>query len=184
MATATTTAPITADEFLKMDLGDGLHELVRGEVVEVPSPEYEHGQTCANGVLVLHGFGRRTGHGHAASNDSVVAIGEYDVRGADISYYSEARWPRANVGKERPPVPPDLVVEALSASDRPSKVLQKVADYLDAGVGMVWVLSNRRRNLTIYRAGDPTPVVLGEAELLADLPELPGFSCRVAEFFD
>ena len=190
MATATgtqaataTKAGITADEFMKMDLGEGLHELVRGEIIEVPPPNYEHGMICLNAGALLHGFGRRTGHGHVASNDSAVGISDDTVRGADVCYFSEARWPRAQVGQGLPPVPPDLVVEVYSPSDRPAKMLAKAADYLAVGVLMVWVLHPQLRNLTIYRRDDPTTHILTAADFVGNLPELPGFRCQVAEFF-
>jgi len=190
MATATETqiatatkAGITAAEFLKMDLGAGSFELVRGEIIELPPPNYAHGLVCGNAYFILSGFGRRTGHGHAASNDSAVGISGDTVRGADVCYFSEARWPRAQVGQDLPPVPPDLVVEVYSPGDRPAKMFAKVADYLAAGVLMVWVLHPQRRNLTIYRQDEPTSLLLAESASVEDLPELPGFRCRVAEFF-
>ncbi len=184
MATAaTTTAQITADEFFAMDLGEGRFDLVRGEIVAMPPPEYLHGLICANIGTLLHLFGRRTGLGHVASNDAAVRIGVDTVRGADVSYYSEARWPRAMVGHGPAPVVPDLVAEVLSPSDRTADVLDKVADYLAAGVAVVWLVHPDRRTLTIYRADDPTPTVLAEQDAVEDLPELPGFACRVADLF-
>ena len=182
MATAVATKKITADEFMEMDPGEGLYELVDGEIVEVPLPEYAHGFVCGRSYFLLEGHGRGTGHGHAATNDSMVKIDGFNVRGADVSYYSEARWPREQIGKERPPVPPDLVVEVLSPSDRKAKFLLKVSQYLDAGVGVVLALSPPRRTLTVYR-DDPDMVVLGESDVLENLPELPGFRCVVREFF-
>lgn len=173
----------TADQFMKLDLGDGNFELVRGKIIRMPPPNYVHGLICLNVGFLLCEYGRRTGHGHAASNDSAVGISTDTVRGADVCYYSEARWPRAQIGQGLPPVPPDLVVEVYSPSDRAGKVLEKVGDYLRAGVLMAWVLHPTRKNLTIYRQDDPTPIVLGEADFVEDLPELPGFRCRVAEFF-
>lgn len=181
MATVTQ-AKITADEFLKMDLGEGLQELVRGEVVDVAVPEYEHGYVCGNAYSLLREHGRRTGHGHAATNDSAVRISGDTVRGADVSYYSEARWPRSRVGKERPPVPPDLVVEVRSPSDRWGDVLLKVSDYLKAGVPVVLLLQPKLSTLTVFR-DDADPIELGGDDVLENLPELPGFRCVVGEFF-
>lgn len=183
MATATPTTRITADEFLEMDLGDGLFELVRGEIIELSPPGPEHGCVCLNAGMLLQLFGRRTGHGYAMSNDADVSISHDTVRGGDVCYYSEARWPRAQIGPRPAPVPPDLVVEVYSPSDRPARMLEKVGDYLKAGTLMVWVLHPQPRNLTIYRQDDPTPIVLIETEFVANLPELPGFHCQVAEFF-
>ena len=48
---------------------------------------------------------------------------------------------------------------------------------------MVWIASPEPRTLAIYRADDPTPVVLAAGQFVEGLHELPGFRCRVAEFF-
>jgi Uma2 family endonuclease len=175
---------ITAKEFLKMDLGEGRHELVRGAVVTMTPPEYWHGYICTNIAALLREFGRRTGHGHVASNDARVDVSDDTVRGADVAYYREDRWPRARVGKEPPPGAPDLAVEVISKNDRPGKVLEKVADYLAAGVPLVWVVHPRKRTISIYRRDDPEPDVLRADDAIENLPELPGFRCLVAELFD
>lgn len=182
MATVTTTRKITADEFMNMDLGEGLYELVDGEIIEVAPPEYSHGYVCGNAAFAFMNYARTTGHGHAATNDSMVKIDAFNVRGADVSYYSEARWPKQRIGKERPPVPPDLVVEVLSPGDRPARFLRKVANYLDAGVAIVLALNPAKKSLTIYR-GDADSDTLHEFDTLENLPELPGFRCPVSEFF-
>ncbi len=182
MATVTTTK-ITADEFLKMDLGEGLHELVKGEILDVPPPGPQHGFICLNAGSIFRDYGRRTGHGYAMSNDSVVVINSENVRGADVQYFSEARWPSSQVGDDPPPVPPDLVVEVRSPSDRLPDVLDKVADYLRAGVAVVLLLQPKRRSLTIYRDNDDDPIILTESDVLENLPELPEFRCLVGDFF-
>ena len=51
MATVTKTKPMTAEEFMAADLGEGNFELVRGEVVEVPPAMPEHGRLCGNASL-------------------------------------------------------------------------------------------------------------------------------------
>lgn len=182
MATVTETKKITADEFMGMDLGEGLHELVKGEIVDVPPPGPRHGSITLRAGVIFYNFGERTGHGHAMANDTIVVIDEFNVRGADVQYFSEARWPRSQVGDAPPPVPPDLVVEVRSPSDRLGDVLAKVADYLRAGVAIVLVLQPKPRTVTIYRE-DADAIVLKEPESLDGLPELPGFRCEVAEFF-
>lgn len=184
MAT-TDKALLTADEFLNLDLGDGTYELVRGEVIEMPPARPEHGRVCINVGFVLESFGRQTGYGYALGNDTVVQTerGPDTVRGADVCFYSQVRWPRAELGNRLPPVVPDLVVEVYSPSDRPSQTRAKVNEYLDAGVMLVWVVYPERRTVTIYRPEDPIPTTLGESDVLEDLPELPGFRCPVADLF-
>ena len=98
---------VTADEFLKMDLGPGLHELVRGEIVEMTPPGIPHGRICLRIAWLLESFGTQAGHGWAACNDSRVDIDAYTIRGADVLYYREDRWPRAEIETRPCPGPPD-----------------------------------------------------------------------------
>jgi Uma2 family endonuclease len=175
---------IRAAEFLEMDLGEGPHELARGKVIALSPAGPEHGLICLNIGAILRAYGRRTGHGYALGNDSAVVLAEDTVRGPDVCYFSEARWPLAQVGPRPGSVPPDLAVEVDEPNDLPSELHEKLADYLRAGVLMVWVVYLEKRTLDVHRPGGTPPVVLTESDVLENLPELPGFRCRVAEFFE
>ncbi|CAN5667119.1 hypothetical protein BH23PLA1_BH23PLA1_38600 [soil metagenome] len=63
MATETQKKLITAEEFMEMDLSEGLHELVRGVVMGTPLEGAEHGCVCARVGFILESFGRQTGRG-------------------------------------------------------------------------------------------------------------------------
>jgi Uma2 family endonuclease len=185
MATATTQDLVTAEQFMAMDL-DGAYELVEGKVIALSPGNIEHCLITANIVAVLHDYGRRTGHGHVADNDvAVLTRRDPDtVRGADVAFYSASRLPRSEVDVGLPTVVPDLAVEVFSPSNRRSEIMTKVNEYLDAGVLMVWVVHPTRRQVAIYRPDDLFPTILGDSDVLDQLPELPGFRCPVAEFFD
>jgi Uma2 family endonuclease len=185
MATATTTKLMTAEEFMSADLGEGIFELVRGEVHELPPPMPEHGRICGNTSFVLESHGRQTKLGYALSNDSAV-LTERDpdtVRGADVCYYAHARWPRAQVGNKLPPVPPDLAVEVVSPSSRMVVIMKKVSEYLGAGVSLVWVVFPKRRQVLIFRTADDDAISWHENDFIENLPELPGFRCAVSDLF-
>src|SRR5262249_34290193 len=91
---------ITAEEFLRMDAGPGHFELIQGRLVEFPLASPEHGRICMSTGFVLEEFGRRSGYGFALCNDTAVltARGPDTVRGPDVCFYSQARWPREQVG--------------------------------------------------------------------------------------
>jgi Uma2 family endonuclease len=185
MATASQTKLLTAEEFMAADLGEGSFELVRGEVIEVPPTMPEQGAVCANVAGTFWDYGRRSGYGYTLSNDSAVVTerGPDTVRGADICFYSHARWPRTQLGNTLPPVPPDVAVEVYSPSNRRGAMSQKVTEYLVAGTLMVWVVYPANRSVAIYRSDDEPPLVLREGDFIENLPELPGFRCAVADFF-
>jgi Uma2 family endonuclease len=103
------------------------------------------------------------------------------VRGADICLYLEARR-YEDLSIKFAERMPTLAVEVLSPHDRMGKVLRRVRLYLKQGVSMVWILDPEARNLTIY-GPDNTYAVLESDEELANLDVLPGFRCRVGDFF-
>ncbi len=71
-ATKTKTKLMTAEEFMAADLGEGVFELVRGEVQQLPPAMPEHGRVCTNVGFTLETYGRRTKLGYTLSNDSAV----------------------------------------------------------------------------------------------------------------
>jgi Uma2 family endonuclease len=158
-------------------------ELVRGEVIEVPRPTRRHGVVALEIGYLLRKYVEQIGRGYVASNDSGVILEEEPdtVVGPDVAYYTDAntfdelhpKW-----GEE----PPLLAVEVLSPNDKPSKVNEKIADYLRNGVKMVWLVDYENRKVTVYRP-DRSLVVLSENHELFGDEVLPGFTCRVGDFF-
>jgi hypothetical protein len=47
---------------------------------------------------------------------------------------------------------PDLAVEVLSPRDRPRYVMDKVGEYLEAGVRLVWVIDPKKERAVVYRS--------------------------------
>jgi Uma2 family endonuclease len=79
-------------------------------------------------------------------------------------------------------VPPDLAVEVVSPSDSQSYVHRKVLHYLDHRVPLVWVVDPKARTVTAYRSRKDVRI-LDEGEEITGDDVVPGWSCRVGEFF-
>ncbi len=75
---------------------------------------------------------------------------------------------------------PDLVVEILSTSARPSAVLEKVASWLEAGTRLVWILDPERGIARVHRADGTIDIVRLDGALDGE-DVLPGFSCTLGE---
>lgn len=80
------------------------------------------------------------------------------------------------------PIPPDLAVEVLSPTDFAYDVDEKLEDYLSNGFKLIWVVNPLTRTVTIHR-GDGSIGRLHENDEIAGESALPGFSCKVAQFF-
>ena len=77
---------------------------------------------------------------------------------------------------------PLLAVEILSPSDTIKEVSAKLKTYRECGVPIVWIVDTDLRTVTEHRP-DREPKLFTKADTLAAEPHLPGFTCRVAEFF-
>ncbi len=77
---------------------------------------------------------------------------------------------------------PILAVEILSPNDTQEDINEKIDEYLDAGVALVWVFDPHRRTVTVHRPGEEPELVNVRQELTGE-PHLPGFRVAVAELF-
>jgi Uma2 family endonuclease len=184
MSTATTSL-LTAEEFRLLPDNGKHRELVRGRVVEMNVPVPRHGVLCSNVIWELSNFVRPRGIGRVVTNDAgVVTEHEPDtVRGPDVSYYSYARLPKGRIPEGYLDVVPELVFEVRSHTDRWSRILAKVSEYLEAGVSVVCVLDEQTEALTVYPAEDLQRVLTADDEFT--LPEIfgPDFRVPVSRFF-
>lgn len=176
---------MTAEEFAELPMEDGHFELVRGKVVRMTPPYPYHGFVCNKIGRILGNFADDHDLGRVLSNDSGV-ITERDpdtVRGADIAFYSFAKLPRGPFPEDAYlSVVPDLVVEVRSPYDRWPKVLEKVKEYLLAGVTVVCAVDPKTLSVQIHRDAD-MPTTLYDADEVTFPDILPGFRTTVKELF-
>jgi Uma2 family endonuclease len=178
---------MTAEEFCdwvhRPENDNRWFELVRGEVIELPRPNRQQGRVCVNVAYQLSNYLHQRGYGYATLNDAGVILGRDPdtVRGPDVAVYEDA-----TSFEEMPPgrgeVPPRLAVEVLLPDEKAARVFSKIADYLSSGVDLVRVVDPEARAVVVHRGGRNPPELKGDAELTGD-DVLPGFRCRVADFF-
>jgi Uma2 family endonuclease len=106
-------------------------------------------------------------------------------RRPDVAYVSFARWPADRPMPARGDVwdvVPDLAVEVISPSNPAQESVQKVREYFEAGVSLVWLVYPVDRLVYIY--GSPTEIrVLTAADTLDGGTVLPGFKLSLNLLF-
>jgi Uma2 family endonuclease len=176
---------LTIEEYQQLPDNGRLTELVRGRVVTLNPPKPWHGYVCSRVDRILGNFVEQHDRGYVMSNDSGV-VTERDpdtLRGADVAFYSYARWPKGASLEDYLPVAPDALFEVLSPGDRWKEVLGKVAEYLKAQVLVVCVLDPERRLAFVFRPDQPVTILTEDQELT--FPDvLPGFAVAVRRFFE
>ncbi|MGH7419632.1 MAG: Uma2 family endonuclease [Candidatus Rokuibacteriota bacterium] len=181
LAAMASPALITADELLRLSIPDKRVELVRGTLVVREPPGFRHGRVAMDLAARLADHVRTQGLGQvcAAETGFRLSTAPDTVRAPDIAFVSRARLPDPElVGYA--PLAPDLVVEVLSPTDRPGEVLAKVADWLNAGSRLVWVVDPERRLARVYRQ-DGSEARLNTEDDLSGEDVVPGFSVRLAD---
>lgn len=176
---------MTAEEFLHMaPPTDGTKvELVRGELLQVCRPGFRHGRTQLRIGAILDQFGHSKQHGRAVVETGMVTERSPDtVRGPDVSYYSIQRLPLDQDPEGYPDVAPELCVEVLSPSNRVSPIREKMGEYFQRGVRIVWIVDPEDRTVAVYRSLDEGHIFHETATLTGE-DVLPGFSCRVGDLF-
>lgn len=171
----------TLDDLLRTE--NEMCELVDGTLVEKTMGQEESFLAMWLGTL-LNGFIRPPNLGYITGPDGFVVLpAGGPVRGPDVAYFSWASIPdRRRPDAPIPVMAPDLAVEILSESNTAGEMRRKRAEYLVAGVRLVWEIDPRDRTCVVY-APNQLPVSLTAADTLDGGDVLPGFALPLSELF-
>lgn len=175
---------LTAEDLLEMEDDGYLYELVRGELVRMTPPGGRHGEVAGETYWRIRNYLAEHGIGRVYPQDTGFLLAQDPdlVRAPDVAFVRADRLRPPDQRETYLPLAPDLVVEVLSPSDRAGLVNDKLTDYLEAGVRLVWIVEPRRRTVTVYHP-DWTVRVLREGDALDGGEVLPGFRPPVAAIF-
>ncbi|HVS81263.1 MAG TPA: Uma2 family endonuclease [Pyrinomonadaceae bacterium] len=181
---ATITRPVTADELLAMPDDGYRYELVKGELRKMAPTGDEHGDLTMELAGALHQYVKEHNLGkvYAAETGFKLESDPDTVRAPDIAFVAREKVEKTGRLKGFRSGAPDLAVEVLSPSDRVSRVEEKVAEWLEGGARMVWVVSPKLHTVTVYRSLTDI-VTLTEKDTLDGGDVVPGFQKRVPEIF-
>lgn len=171
----------TAEDLLRFREPGKTAELVRGVLIVREPPGTVHGVRSARLLYRVMDFVKRQGLGEVIAQDTgfKIARDPDTVRAPDVAFVARDRLsqiPQEGYAE----VAPDWVAEILSPSDRPGEVLEKVGQWLSAGVRLVWVLDPVQPHARVYRA-DGTVSTVGPEEELDGEDVFPGFRCPLGD---
>jgi Uma2 family endonuclease len=198
---------LTAEEFYDLYAGQDF-ELVRGKVVDarsgLPISEWytqtaeafglpvageamtgpTHGLLECRLSALLEGYLACHPIGKVVANTGFILRRRPDItRAPDVAFVSSERIATHPI-PERGfwEVAPDLAVEIVSPDDRADAVVEKVDEYLRAGVRLVWVIYPRQRQIHRFRAGG-FGAALEDADTLSGGDVLPGFELALQQLW-
>ena len=150
---ATSTALMTAEEFMELPDDDLRHELINGELIIMPLPGHPHGRIAARLMVPLGQF--VLDHDLGEVYDVIgfqLTWNPGTVVGPDISFISKERTEKAGDVQGYWQGPPDLAVEVYSPGYRPGKVRERISRLFSAGTKQVWIVHAKYRTVTVYRS--------------------------------
>jgi Uma2 family endonuclease len=171
---------ITDEELLQLPKDGHKYEVVDGELVAVSPAGMRHEAVVTRLTATLHHFVDQRALGRAFGPDLLYVLSSGNRRGPDVSFMAADRYAALPASTVFPSVAPDLAVEVLSPSDRMKRVLDKVGEYLDAGVRLVWVIDPVKQQAAVYRTATEVRYVDTAGELDGE-DVLPGLRCRLSE---
>ena len=179
----TNTRKITVEEFEAMAADPGhRYELVDGELVDIDGKP-RHGAVTGEICHLLRGH---IGRNHLRFDIGVntgFQMDPFTLRFPDVHVTS---WERmAEYDESAPGWPgfaPDVAIEVVSAGNTPAELARKAREYFANGTRSMWIADPGPRTVVIRRP-NAAEQLFSMGAILSGEPEIPGFSCPVADIF-
>jgi Uma2 family endonuclease len=167
----------------QLPTGPVSYELHHGRLFPMSPPGADHGsyQLRIAGALLYQGEAQ--GHGKAFVEVGVILARNPDhVLGPDAAFVVKASLPVQKSPEGFLEVAPELIVEVRSKNDTVKELAAKVADYLQAGAKLVWVVDPASESVIEHRAGQPPKTYL-KSDSLSCEDVIPGFRLALDELY-
>ena len=104
--------------------------------------------------------------------------------GPDAAWMPHERWNALSSVQKRKfaPVVPDFIMELRSPNDRLESIQEKIAEFMESGCQLAWLIDPILQKTTVYRA-DGQEVEVPFDQILNGGSVLPGFEVKLADLF-
>jgi Uma2 family endonuclease len=155
-----------------------------GELIVMPPPGSKTGMRNSILGLRVGEWTQRNGTGVCFDSSAGFTLPNGAIRSPDASWVRRDRWESISAKDQEgfAPLCPDFVIELRSPTDRLSDIKDKLAEYVDNGAQLGWLLDPFERRVYLYRSGCAVKM-LEDPENVSGDPEVPGFVLYVRELW-
>jgi Uma2 family endonuclease len=178
---------LTDDQFFELcqinsDLR--LERNAKGDLRVMPPTGGETGNRNTSITGQLYSWSKRDGSGAVFDSSAGFKLPNGADRSPDAAWLSRERLAQLTPEQKRKFVPlcPDFVVELLSPTDSLAATRAKMAEYIENGARLGWLIDPEARRLFVYRPGAPIEELKDPTCVSAD-PELPGFTLDLEDIW-
>jgi Uma2 family endonuclease len=189
MTTAEHIELMTLDDFIN-EYGKQPFELVNGEKIPLMPNVMIHQLILRTLFRLLDAFSSAHKLGEVVFELPFVEIYNSSwVKGSrtpDLMFFRAEKWAQytketENWLKKPSLIVPDLAVEIVSPNDSFSELQEKVDEYIERGVTLIWIFDPQKKRVHVYR--DDRHTALAQADTLSGEDVLPGLDVRLVEVF-
>lgn len=156
MAAAAEPTLLTVDQYRTLPSPeDSIQELHWGSVVTMTRPKMRHARLQSRLARLLRPAMEHTGI--VETEVAFRALPEYDLRGADVAFVSQARWD-ATDDNDNLHGSPELVIEILSPTNTQREMQEKAALCLSTGCEEFWVVDPDKQTVSVTRRDGQTNI--------------------------
>lgn len=173
---------ISLEEFLQLPETKPAREYSSGHIHQKPMPQGKHSilQTRLSAAINQVGVSQQLAYGIVElrctfAGSSIVP---------DIAVFEWYHIPVDELGEvtNRFTIPPDWIIEILSANQSPNRTIQKIILCLNNGTQLGWFIDPKDRSVMIFQPGK-LPSVKCDEDTLPVLGVLGNWSITVADLF-
>lgn len=156
----------------------------KGELIVMPPPSMESGWRNSDLNFEVVKWARKDNTGIVFDSSTMFTLPGGAKRSPDVSWITRKRVEKLSLAERRKfaRIVPDFVIELRSPTDSLEDLQDKMAEYVENGARLGWLIDPTDKNVHVYRAN-------GEVEVL-DNPEkifgenvLNGFELNVREIW-
>lgn len=162
-----------------------IERTAEGDILIMAPEGGESGQNDADIVLQLGAWAKRDGTGVVFGSSTGFTLPNRAVRSPDASWVLKSRLKRLSREERRKflPLCPDFVIELRSPTDRLSELKDKMAEYIENGAQLGWLIDPESCQVFVYRPRRRVKVLNCPGSVSGD-PALPGFVLGLKDIWE
>ncbi len=152
-----------------------------GEIIVMSPTGAETGRRNFNLIVAFGAWVARDGSGIGFDSSTGFLLPNGAERSPDLAWVKRARWDALSAEQRQKfaPLCPDFVVELRAPSDELAALQAKMAEYLESGASLGWLIDPEARRVWVHRPGKSVEI-LDDPAALTDEARLPGLSIPMA----
>ncbi|AFZ46330.1 protein of unknown function DUF820 [Cyanobacterium stanieri PCC 7202] len=147
----------------------------KGELIIMSPTGGETGKKNAELIVEFGIWNRQKKLGYIFDSSTCFRLPMGSNRSPDVAYIKKERWDKLTEEEKIkfPPIAPDFVLELMSNTDSLKMLQEKMAEYMESGVKLGWLINPDKKEVEIYRQGKEKKILsnpnsLSGEEILPD----------------